>query len=120
MKINIPEWVKPGAWGVLVGAVGYAIVAFSAGWIVTSQSATDMADRQSDAAVVASLTPICVAQFKTAGEEKVHVAALGKEDSWERGTYVAKQGWATMPGSAKPNNAVADACAEKLMKIGLK
>ena len=120
MNMKMPEWAKPGAWGVVIGAAGYAIVAFSSGWIVTSTTAEDMAYRQSNAAVLASLTPICVAQFRTAGQEQTHVAALGKEKSWERGTYVANQGWATMPGSAKPNDEVASACAEQLMKIGAK
>jgi ABC-type uncharacterized transport system YnjBCD permease subunit len=120
MKKKLPDWIKPGAWGVIIGAVGYAIVAFSSGWIVTSQSAEDMADRQSSSAVLAALTPICVAQFRTAGQIPLHVAALGKEDSWKRGDYVAGQGWATMPGSAEPSHGVADACAEQLMKIGAK
>jgi hypothetical protein len=34
--------------------------------------------------------------------------------SWEQGKYIEKGGWATMPGSASPDAAVARACAEML------
>ena len=117
MNIKIPTWVKPGAWGFVAGAIGYATLAFSAGWMVTKESSIEMADRQSNAAVLAALTPICVAQFKTAGQAQIHLAVMGKEDSAERGAYVAHQGWATMPGSSAPISAVANACAEQLVKL---
>ena len=120
MNIKIPSWVKPGAWGVVAGAIGYSVIAYSSGWMVTEESAVEMADHQSTAAVVAALTPICVAQFKTAGQEQVHLAVMSKEDSADRGTYIAQHGWATMPGSPRPVNGVANACAEQLMKVSAK
>ncbi len=48
------------------------------------------------------------------------LAALKKEDSWKRGAFVTKQGWATMPGAEKPNSDVATACANELMKLAAK
>ena len=39
-------------------------------------------------------------------------------DSWERGDYVEKQGWATMPGDKEPDSRVARACADLLMQVG--
>jgi hypothetical protein len=118
--MHIPEWIKPASWGAAVGAVLSAIIAFSAGWVVTSGSAKQTADRRADKAVISALTPICVAQFKTIPqtERTTHLAALQKEMFWQRGDYVEKHGWATMPGGTKPNDAVAEVCASELLKLG--
>ena len=96
-----------------------AIVAFSAGWVVTSESDARTAQSKSDKAVIAALAPICVAQFKSEpqAEQTTHLAALEKEPSWDRGDYVEKHGWATMPGSKTPNDAVAEACTSQLLKV---
>ena len=120
MNARIPEWVKPAFWGAAGGAILIAIVGFSSGWVVTSENAKSTAERQVDSAVISALTPICVAQFKSAPqmEQTTHLAALQKEDSWERSDYVEKQGGATMPGSNKSNDEVAEACTSELLKIG--
>jgi hypothetical protein len=120
MNMHIPEWIKPASWGAAAGAVVVAIVGLSAGWVVTSGAAKQTADRQAEKAIISALAPICVAQFKSVAqaEQKTHLAALQKEGSWERGDYVEKQGWATMPGANKPNDAVAEACASELLKLG--
>ncbi len=118
MGAKIPEWVKPAVWGGIVGAVVIAIIGFSANWVVTSGTANEQAERRAQQAVIAAMMPVCVAQFKKVAEEEqvTHLAALQKESSWKQGDYIEKQGWATMPGSKKPNNKVADACAEELLK----
>lgn len=120
MSVRIPEWVKPAFWGATGGAILIAVVGFSTGWVVTSGSAKSTAERQVDSAVISALTPICVAQFKSEpqAEQTTHLAALQKENSWERSDYVEKQGWATMPGSNKSNDVVAEACTSELLKIG--
>jgi hypothetical protein len=117
--MNIPEWVKPAIWGGIVGAIAITIVAFSAGWIMTSGSATKMAKDEGAKAALAALTPICVAQFKSQTQEMqtTQLAALEKESSYKRGDFVEQQGWATLPGNDKPNDDVADACAVELMKL---
>jgi hypothetical protein len=90
--------------------------------VVTSGSAQEMADQQEEKAIIAALTPICVAQFRsqTADVRATQLAALKEESSWQRGSYVEKQGWATMPGSKEPIDEVADACATELMKRAAK
>lgn len=114
-----PEWFKPGAWGAVIGIAAAVIIGFGAGWVVTSSSAQETAEVRAEQAVLASLTPICVAQFKSQSNPMAEqkLAALEEEDSWQRGDYIAKQGWATMPGSEKPNDEVATACVDQLMKI---
>lgn len=125
-------WIKPGLWGAVIGGIAVVIVGFGAGFIVSSGSAAKMADTRAEKAVLAALTPICVAQFKSAtmakptGQETSAdhqgplLAALKKEDSWKRGEFVKKQGWATMPGSTAPTGQVASTCATELMKIAEK
>lgn len=121
MDQKIPDWLKPALWGAVAGALVLGIVIFSTGWAVTSGKAQDMVDREKEKAVLSALTPICVAQFKAATnmtEEKTLLAGLEEENSWDREDFVSEHGWATMPGSAEPNDEVADACAEELMKLG--
>ena len=122
MKANVPEWFKPAVWGAVAGAVVIAIISFSAGWVVTSSSAHKMAEQQGEKAVIAALTPICVAQFKSQTQDikTTKLAALKGESSWARGDFVEKQGWATMPGAKEPEDEVAGACANELMKLASK
>ncbi len=129
--MNVPAWVKPGLTGAAAGAIVIAIVGFSAGWVVSGSKAAKIAENRADTAVVAALTPICVAQFKSMtmaakpADDKdaaksmrgVALAALRKEDSWKRGDFVVKRGWATMPGSTKANVDVASACADRIVKM---
>jgi hypothetical protein len=119
MNVHLPGWFRPAAWGGIVGIAAIAVVGFGTGWVVTSGSAQKMAAAQGEKAVLAALTPICVAQFKGLTPElrTTQLAALKGESSWQRGDYVEKQGWATMPGSKAPDDEVADACATELMKI---
>lgn len=117
--MQIPEWVKPGAWGAVGGAVVIVIVGFSADWVVTSGTAAEMAESEAQSAVLAALTPICVAQFtsQTDAARTTHLAALEEESSWQQSDYVVEQGWATMPGTTKPNEEVAETCADKLIEL---
>ena len=122
MGAKIPEWVKPVVWGGIVGAVVIAIIGFSAGWVLTSGTANEQAESRAQQALIAALTPVCVAQFRKVAEEEqaTHLAALEKESTYRHGDYIEKQGWATMPGSKEPNDEVADACAEELLKAAKK
>jgi hypothetical protein len=111
------ENMKPFAWGMAVGMVVLLIVVFSAGWMVTSNSAKAMAQEISTKAVVDRLAPISVAQFMQDPNREERLKELKKLDYWQRGEYVQKQGWATMPGEKKADRTVADECAKRLMKL---
>lgn len=107
-------------WGATAGAILLAIVGFNLGGWVTGAKSEGIAARRADAAVVSALAPVCVAQFKRSANASASLAALKKEDSWDRGDYVRKGGWATMPGSTEePSREVATACAEALDKLVL-
>jgi hypothetical protein len=66
-------------------------------------------------AVVARLAPICVMQSGRDLGKGQKLVALKEESTWQRGEYVGKQGWATMPGEQEPDRRVAEACAALLL-----
>lgn len=111
------EDIKPAAWGAVGGAIALLIVIFSAGWVVTSSSAREMAEQMTETAVVASLAPICVAQFSKGANGKERLVELKALDSWKRSEFVEAKGWATMPGSKKPANDIAGECANRLVQL---
>lgn len=112
-------WIKPFVWGIVVGAIVLLIVIFSAGWVVTSSSARDKAEEIAKKAVIDHLAPIAVAQFLQDPNKEERLKELKETDSWKRGDYVGKGGWATMPGSESPVRGVAAECAKRLMELKL-
>jgi alpha/beta superfamily hydrolase len=117
---KLPTETKPFLWGAAVGAITLAIVGFSWGGWVTGGASERSAAARGEAAIVSALTPLCVARFQASANASDSFAELKKTDSWERGDYVQKAGWATMPGgAAEPNREVAIACAEAIGKLAL-
>jgi len=111
------EMIKPFVWGIVVGAIVLLIVIFATGWVVTSSSAQAKAEEMAADAVVDRLAPISVAQFLQDPNREERLKELKEVDSWERGDYVKKAGWATMPGAESPAPGVADECARRLMDL---
>ena len=111
--MKLPVETKPALWGIAGGAIAAAIVGFSWGGWVTGNTAAANATQRADAAVVVALAPVCVERFQRATDVSANLAALTKVDSWSRGDFIEKGGWATMPGSKAPEpmSAVAKACA---------
>ena len=114
--MQVPQWVKSGVWGAIVGAVGMMILGFSWGGWVLDSTAKSMARDQTNAAVVAIFTPICVEKFMAQPEATMKLTELQKTAAWNQKQVVEKGGWATVPGSATLNSAVASACLEQLTK----
>lgn len=101
--------------GALVGAVLLAWAGFGAlGWKLNSQ-ADKIGKKQAEVAVVAAYAQICNAQFRSAKDLPVRLAALEKTERWSRGDVLSKSGWATMSGSSEPVQGVAGACADLLI-----
>ena len=112
MKIH--SGLKPAVWGAVVGAVAFTVVGFSSlGWTLGS-TAEKMASQRAETAVVAALAPICVEKFQQQTDAATKLVAFNKAPSWDRRSLIEKSGWATFPGTDKPNSAVVSACAEKL------
>jgi len=113
--MTISQSLKPGIWGALIGAAAITAVGFSSfGWTLGS-TAEQMAADRAQTAVVGVLTPICVEKFQQQIDAAAKLIAFNKVSlSWDRRSLIEKGGWATFPGTDKPNSAVASACAEKL------
>ena len=103
--------------GVLVGAIVAPIVLVAGGWVVTRGAADAAARDASNSAVVASLTPICLLQFSKDASRTGQLAKLKALDQWSRSDFVAKNGWATMPGGSGANDLVAGECARRLATL---
>jgi len=106
---------SPFVWGIITAVVVLPIVSFSAGWIVTTGYAEEKADQRATKAVTDRLATICVAQFPQGAEGTAHLAGLKAAGYSDKGTFVSKGGWATMPGGEEPKDAVAKECADRLL-----
>ena len=111
------KYMKTFAWGMAAGMVVLLIVIFSAGWVVTSNSAKAQAYEVATAAVVDRLAPISVVQFMQDPNRVARLKELKALDSWKRADYVKEQGWATMPGEKESDYNVANECAKRLMDL---
>jgi hypothetical protein len=112
--MNIPQGLKPGLKGAVVGAAALAIVGFTWGGWVTGGTATEMAAEQAKLEVVAALVPICIQQSNQDPQVVETLAQLRDASSYKRSDMLMKAGWATMPGSSEPNRNVATACMKVL------
>lgn len=100
--------------GAIVGIVATLILGFGFGGWTLEKTAKEMANQSARSAVVAALAPICVDKFQHEVNAATTLTELKKVSSWEQGSFVAKGGWATLPGSDPANSAVAEACARLL------
>jgi hypothetical protein len=112
--MHIPQWLKPGFWGVVIGALGIMIVGFGWGGWVLDSTAERMAKDRADVAVNALLVPICVERFMGQADAAAKLAEFQRTASWQQSQLIEKGGWATAKGSTDPNMAVARVCAQQL------
>jgi len=104
-------------WSWVASVVLTMIIGFAWGGWVTGGTAQKMAEVMAEDAVVKRLAPMCVLQSKQDPQKDQKLKELKETSSWQRGDYVTKQGWATMPGEEKPDSKIADECARLLMLI---
>jgi hypothetical protein len=102
-------------WCCIASAVLTMIIGFGRGGWVTGGTARQTAEAMARDAVVQRLAPICVVQSGRDPAKAPKLVALKDESAWQRGEFVGKQGWATMPGEQEPDRKVAEACALLLM-----
>jgi alpha/beta superfamily hydrolase len=92
------------------------IIGFSWGGWVLGSTAESMAKESANSALVAAFAPICVDRFMAQADAQMKLAEFQKTYGWQQRQLVEKGGWATLPGSSAPNEKVASACAEQLIK----
>ena len=110
---KIKEMIKPLLWGAVGGAILTIIVGFAWGGWVTGGSAQERIDK----AVLPLAAEICANNFKADPDFEKNLAALKKEESWQRDNYIEKGKWAVMAGDDTSKDGVADACVEKLSDL---
>ena len=118
--MQVPVWIKPAVWGAVGGAVGIMIVGFSwMGWSL-GHTTSRMVAEGSESAVIAALTPFCVANYMKQ-PDAVKQLALLREDtsSYTQRDIIEKAGFATMPGNKEPRSGVAAACEIALRTASL-
>ena len=108
---------KISVWNIVAGAVLAIAVLFGTGMVMFSNSAQQLADTRSSTAVVEALTPFCVANANNDPLFSERVAELDSGSSYSRGSKVEDYGWATLPGSERPNRDVARACATEVVAL---
>jgi len=102
-------------WSWVGSVVLTMIIGFAWGGWVTGGTARSMAATMAEDAVVKRLAPVCVIRFKQEAGTDQKLKELKETSGWQRGEYVEKQGWATMPGEEKPDSKIAEECARLLM-----
>jgi hypothetical protein len=117
--MQLPSSLKPTLWGAAWGAGLLALVGFTFGGWMTAGTAERTAEQRATTAVVAVLAPICVSQFRLAGDTMTKQEELKKINVYDRQSFVEKAGWATMPGSPNADPGVAKACADLISNLKL-
>ena len=123
-KVSFGQWwdearpTKTAVFWSWVGSVVLTmIIGFAWGGWVTGGTAQKMAEKMAGDAVVKRLAPICVVQSNRDPGKDQKRKELQEASTYQRGEYVEKQGWATMPGEDKPDSNVAEECARLLMLV---
>ena|SRR5260221_9475468 len=112
--MNIPVWVKPTLWGVVLGAFVMSTFGFSAmGWLSASDAERVAKDR-AEIAVVAALVPFCVVKAQQDPDANKLVKLRAEQSSSTRSQLVSDSGWANLNGPATPDWAIVRDCSEKL------
>ena len=107
---KIKEMIKPLLWGAIGGAILTIIIGFAWGGWVTGGTAQERIDK----AVLPLAAEICANNFKADPNFEKNLAALKKEESWQRDNYIEKGKWSVMAGDDTSKAGVDGACVEKL------
>ena len=102
--------------GAFIGFLATVFIGFNWGGWMLGSTAREIAMNRTSAALVEVLAPICADKFRGASEASANMAELKKISSWQQDSYIQKGGWATFPGMASPDLAIAQACAVLLTK----
>jgi hypothetical protein len=100
--------------GAFLGFLATVIIGFNWGGWTLGSTARETAAKETSAALVAVLAPMCADKFRGVSEAAANMAEFKKVSSWQQDSYIQKGGWATFPGMTSPDLAIARACAQLL------
>jgi hypothetical protein len=108
--MTFPEWTKPSIYGALGGAIAISILGFTWGGWITNGSAQNMAQDFATDEVTLAMVPVCLGLSASDPERTEKLANLQELSGFGRRNAMMETGWATRPGSDKPDRDLADAC----------
>jgi hypothetical protein len=112
--MNAPEWLKPGISGAVIGGALLGLGGFTLGGWVTSGTSYGMAMAMSRGDVVTALVPVCLDMAQTDPERAAKLKAIEDAPTYQQRDALISAGWATVPGSTKPDLDIAQACLASL------
>ena len=112
--MNTPEWLKPGIYGAVIGAVFVGVVGFTWGGWVTGGTANDRAMAMSRTDVVAAMVPVCLDMAQADPDRAAKLAVIRDAQTYQRRNALMEAGWATVPGAEAPDRDIAQACLASL------
>ncbi|WP_372892973.1 hypothetical protein [Rhodosalinus sp.] len=112
--MTTPDWLKPGIYGAVMGAVFVGVVGFTWGGWVTGGTATDRAMAMSHDEVVASMVPVCLDMARSDPARADKLATIRAAASYRQRSALMDAGWATVPGRDAPDRDIAQACLAAL------
>ena len=106
------EMLKPFSWGIVSGCVATAIVAFSAGWVVTSSAR----DHQVQTALIGGQASICAKLVQDHRQATGDATDLLGYQAREARDKLAKTYAIALPGQETADASVISACSDMLNK----
>ena len=112
--MNTPEWLKPGIYGAVIGAVLVGVVGFTWGGWVTGGTSNDRAMAMAHDDVVASMVPVCLDMARSDPAQADKMETIRAAKAYRRRDALMAAGWATMPGTDAPDRDIAQGCLKEL------
>jgi hypothetical protein len=100
--MNTPEWLKPGIYGAVIGAVFVGVVGFTWGGWVTGGTANDRAMAMSRDDVVASMVPVCLDMARSDPARADKLATIRAASTYQRRDALMDSGLGDDAGNRRP------------------
>lgn len=104
-------------WAAASGAVATIVVGFAWGGWVTGGDAKHMASTAAADSRDSLVAAVCVERFQGAVDARAQLAELKLLQSYSRGSFIEKGGWAMMPDQVRPTSAATRLCADHLAAL---
>ena len=104
-------------WSCAAGAIAVMVVGFNWGGWTTGGTARSMAENAAASARDQLVAAVCVDRFQAGNDAHAQLGALKALGAYERGSFVEKGGWATMPDKIVPTGTATRLCADKLVAL---
>jgi hypothetical protein len=108
--MDVKEWFRAAVIGLVVGSAATAFVGFTYGGWTTVAKADQIAIEKTKLGVADALAPYCLERAKADPTYATKLAALKAGNSYNQTAIIQDSGWATLPGSTKPDTNLAASC----------